>query len=294
MKSVWILHYNSEGNYECDRLLAAFKRSGTRVEIRRPRDFDIAVTDPTDRSILYLNQRVSLPDLVLSRTGAGSNYFTLALMRQFEKLQVPVINHSESILRVKDKLWTSQLLASAKIPTPKTMLVSFPVDPDTVEREIGYPCVVKLVSGSRGAGVYLCETQDFFVKLMELVESLKPKKSIIIQEYLDAGQGSDLRVWVIGDRVRAVMKRTAPPGDFRANVSNGGHGEPYELDHEIERMACDTARLMGLDIAGVDLLFDHKGFRVIEANSSPGFEGIDRFCHRDMAQEIVDYCLTRI
>jgi RimK family alpha-L-glutamate ligase len=289
VKSVWILHYNAKDNYECDNLIEAYRRAGIRAEARRPKDFTISANKSMEKSMLYLNERVELPELVLSRTGSGSNYFTLALMRQFENLRVPVINSSDSILKVKDKLWTSQLLTSAGIPTPKTMLVSFPVNADVVEREIGYPCVVKLVSGSGGNGVYLCENKKFFNELMELIESLKPKKTLIIQEYIDFGQGSDLRVWVIDGKTVAAMKRTAPEGDFRANITNGGSGEHFEITPEIDQIAKKTAKLMGLEIAGIDLLFDKKKFKVCEANSSPGFEGMDKFCHRNMARKIADY-----
>lgn len=292
MKSVWILHYNAKDNYECDRLLSAYRQQGISAAALRPKDFTISVNRSIDKSILYLDQRVDLPNLILSRTGSGSNYFTLALMRQFENLSVPVINSSDSILKVKDKLWTSQMLSTAGIPTPKTMLVSFPVNADVVEREIGYPCVVKLVSGSGGNGVYLCENKKFFNELMELIESLKPKKTLVIQEYVDFGQGSDLRVWVIGGQAVAAMKRTAPEGDFRANITNGGTGEPFEITKDIAQIAKKTAKLMGLDIAGIDLLFDKKGMKVCEANSSPGFEGMDQFCGRDMAHDIVKYTKT--
>jgi len=210
-------------------------------------------------------------------------------MRQIEKFGVPVINSSASIETVKDKLLTSQILAEANIPTPKTMLVNFPINIDVVEQEIGFPCVVKVLSGSKGKGVYLCENKKFFDSLMELIENLKSTKTMIIQEFVDQLPGSDLRVWVIDGKTVAAMKRTAPAGDFRANISHGGHGEPFEITPEIDRIARKTAELMGLKIAGIDLLFDKDGFKVCEANSSPGFEGIDQYCGTDMAEKIVEY-----
>jgi gamma-F420-2:alpha-L-glutamate ligase len=207
---------------------------------------------------------------------------------------VPVINDADSILKVKDKLMTSQILASNGVPIPKTMLVNFPVDPDVVQKEINYPCVVKVVSGSKGRGVYLCHKKREFKDLMELLENLKSKKSLIVQEYVDAEIGADLRVWVIGGKTRAAMKRTAPDGDFRANISSGGTGEDYVITPEIDEIAVKSTQLLGLQIAGVDLLFDRKGFKVCEVNSSPGFEGIDQYCDKDMAREIVDYCRRQI
>ena len=295
MKKVWILYYNNQDeSYENTRLVQAFADQNIEARVLRPKLFDIVVSRNSEKSILYEGKRVSLPDLVLTRTGAGSNYFTLAVMRQFEKFGVPVINDADSILKVKDKLMTSQILASNGVPIPKTMLVNFPVDPDVVQKEIGYPCVVKVVSGSKGRGVYLCHKKREFKDLMELLENLKSKKSLIVQEYVDAEVGADLRVWVIGGKTRAAMKRTAPDGDFRANISSGGTGEDYAITPEIDEIAVKSTQLLGLQIAGVDLLFDRKGFKVCEVNSSPGFEGIDQYCDKDMAREIVDYCRRQI
>lgn len=291
MKKVWILYYNNQDeSYENTRLVQAFADQNIEARVLRPKLFDIVVSRNSEKSILYEGKRVSLPDLVLTRTGAGSNYFTLAVMRQFEKFGVPVINDADGILKVKDKLMTSQILASNGIPIPKTMLVNFPVDTDVVQKEIGYPCVVKVVSGSKGRGVYLCHSKREFKDLMELLENLKSKKSLIVQEYVDAEVGADLRVWVIGGKTRAAMKRTAPDGDFRANISSGGTGEDYAITPEIDEIAVKSTQLLGLQIAGVDLLFDRKGFKVCEVNSAPGFEGIDQYCSKDMAREIVNYC----
>ena len=176
MKKVWILYYNNQDeSYENTRLVQAFADQNIEARVLRPKLFDIVVSRNSEKSILYEGKRVSLPDLVLTRTGAGSNYFTLAVMRQFEKFGVPVINDADGILKVKDKLMTSQILASNGIPIPKTMLVNFPVDTDVVQKEIGYPCVVKVVSGSKGRGVYLCHSKREFKDLMELLENLKIK-----------------------------------------------------------------------------------------------------------------------
>jgi gamma-F420-2:alpha-L-glutamate ligase len=293
-KKLWILHYSDSENFESDRLLAVAKENGLDAELLQPKYFDVIVSKGSVKSIRYNSQRVDMPNLVLSRTGSGTNYFTSALMRQIEKFNIPVINSSASVLGVKDKLLTSQMLAKAGLSIPKTMMVSFPVDSELVESEIGFPCVVKFISGSKGKGVYLCENRKFFDDLMELIDNLKSRKTLIIQEYMDAQVGTDLRVWVLGGKTIAAMKRTAPAGDFRANISHGGHGEPYEITEEIDYLARETAKTMGLDIAGVDLLFDRDGFKICEANSSPGFEGIDRYCGTDMAQRIIDYVKLKI
>lgn len=294
MKKIWILSYGNDESLESNKILTTARANGLDAELLQPKYFDIIVNKSTSRSIRYKSQRVDMPNLVLTRTGSATNYFTAALYRQIEKFGIPVINTADSILTVKDKLLTSQILAKSNLPTPKTMLMNFPVDTELVANEIGFPCVVKLVSGSKGKGIYLCQNKKFFDELMELVDNLKSRKSMIIQEYMDHAVGSDLRVWVIGGKTVVAMKRTAPQGDFRANISNGGTGEPFEITEEIDFLARETARVMGLDIAGVDLLFDHEGFRICEANSSPGFEGIDRYCGTDMAQRIIDYVKLKI
>jgi len=231
---------------------------------------------------------------VLSRTGAGTNYFTLTVMRQIEKFGIPVINDSDSISKVSDKLLTSQLLVRENLPIPKTILVNGDVDVELVEKEIGFPCVVKATSGSKGKTVHLCETKKDFTSLMALLSSIALKKVLIIQEFVDAAIGTDLRVWVIGGKTVVAMKRTAGNGDFRANISQGGSAETFEITEEIDYLARETARVLGLQIAGVDLLFDKDGYKICEANSSPGFLGMDKYCNQDMAQRIVDFIKLKI
>lgn len=298
MKSAWILHITSnaaENNWETKRLVEEFTREGFEVGVYQPKNFDIITSRKGGKSIRYNGEFVKLPDVVLVRTGAGTFYFTQALLRQLEGFDIPLINSFDSIVKSRDKMWSGQLLTQAKISVPRTMLVNFPVNIDIVEQEIGFPCVVKLVSGSQGRGVYKCQDRRFFQDLMELIENLKTKKSIMVQEYINDGdEAADLRVWVIGKKAVSAMRRFAPPGDFRANISNGGHGESAILTREIAEISERTARLFGLEIAGIDLLYDGKNYKVCEANSSPGFEGIDQYCNTDMAREIVQYLKNKI
>jgi len=295
MKKIWMLHHAGNINcYENLRLIECLTQAGYDPQIVEPKYFDIIVSRSTRRSIRYKGEQVEMPALVLSRTGSGTNYFTSALMRQIEKFNIPVVNDANSVDIVADKLLTSQLLTRNNIPIPKTMLVTGSVDIDLVEKEIGYPCVVKATTGSKGKTVYLCENKKYFKDLMDLLGSIALKKTLIIQEYVDFSPGTDLRVWVIGGKTVAAMKRTAPVGDFRANVSQGGTAEPFEITEEIDYIARETASTLGLQIAGIDLLFDDSGFLVCEANSSPGFEGMDNYCGLDMAQKITDFIKRKI
>jgi RimK family alpha-L-glutamate ligase len=174
------------------------------------------------------------------------------------------------------------------------MLVRMPIDDGLVKNNIGFPCVIKVVTGSYGEGVYLCEKQRDYKKLMEFIDNLGNKKTMIVQEYMGYRPGEDLRVLVVGGKVIGAMKRTAPEGDFRANITGGGTGEDYPLTEEIEYLARETARVLGLDIAGIDLLFDERGFRVCEANSNPGFSGFEKYCGVNIADLITEYVKFKI
>jgi len=292
--TVLILTKLDRNEYESERLVESFTAKGIDARMCHPDDFDIIVNKDIHSGIKYQGEDMLLPKLVLVRLGAGILPFQLAVVRHFEQAGVPCINGSLPIETVKDKLRSSQILSRAGIPIPNTMMVRLPIDDGLVENNIGFPCVVKVVTGSYGEGVYLCERKRDYKKLMEFIDNLGNKKTMIVQEYLGERVGEDLRVLVIGGKVIGAMRRTAPEGDFRANITNGGTGENYPLTEEIEYLARETAKALNLDIAGIDLLFDSRGFRVCEANSNPGFSGFERYCGVDVADLITEYVKFRI
>jgi len=291
--SVIILTKLDRNEYESTRLVESFAAKGIEARMCHPDDFDIIVDLDIHKGIKYKGEDLELPKLVRVRLGAGILPFQLAVVRHFEQAGIPCINGSLPIETVKDKLRSSQILSRSGIPIPNTMMVRLPIDDGLVETNIGFPCVVKVVTGSYGEGVYLCERKRDYKKLMEFVDNLGNKKTMIVQEYLGERPGEDLRVLVIGGKVIGAMRRTAPEGDFRANITNGGTGENFEVTEEIDYIARKTARSLNLDIAGVDLLFDKRGFRVCEANSNPGFIGFERFCGVDVADLITEYIKFR-
>lgn len=292
--SVIIITKQAETDYETSRLLESFASKNIAVRVCHPDDFDIVVDRDIRKGIKYKGEDVELPELVLVRLGAGILPFQVAVLRHFEQAGVIVVNGSAPIETAKNKMMTSQLLSRAGIPIPKTMMVRFPIQEKLIAENIGYPCVVKVVTGSYGAGVYLCEKKKDYKKLVEFIESLGNKKTLLVQEYLGDHPGEDLRVLVIGGKVVGAMKRTAPDGDFRANITNGGTGEGYEVTPEIDYIARETARTLGLTIAGIDLLFDKRGFRVCEANSNPGFSGFEKYCKVDVADLITEYIKYKV
>jgi len=292
--SVIIITKQTVDDYETMRLVDSLKQKSISFRVCHPDDFDIVVDKDISKGIKYQGEDIEIPKLVLVRLGAGILPFQIAVLRHFEQIGVPVINSSAAIETAKNKMQTSQILSRAGVPIPKTMMVRFPIQEKLIAENIGYPCVVKVVTGSYGAGVYLCEKKKDYKKLVEFIESLGNKKTLIVQEYLGDHPGEDLRVLVIGGKVIGAMKRTAPDGDFRANITNGGTGSSFEITEEIDYIARETANTLGLAIAGVDLLFDKRGFRVCEANSNPGFSGFEKYCGIDVADAITEYVKYKI
>lgn len=295
----WILYRDSATllrpeAYEIHRFVEVAKDEGIELAVYRPEQFDLTVTREDKKSILIDGESVELPDFLIPRMGAGTTYFALAIIRHLERLGVYCVNSSQSVETVKDKLYTHQILAENNLPVPKTMLVKFPVNVKLVENHIGFPVVVKTLSGSQGSGVFLSENSSSFQDLMQLIEATNKTANIILQEFVHDSKGRDLRVITIGGRVIAGMQRFALQGQFKANFSSGGKVEPFEITPEIEWLSTQTSNVLGLDVAGIDLLFDNHHFKVCEANSSPGFEGIESCCDINIAKEIFHFIRIRL
>ncbi|MNN04424.1 Ribosomal protein S6 modification protein [compost metagenome] len=280
--------------FEIRRLVDEAEKQGIDVRVLAPEQFELIVTRDDRKSVMVDGEVLPLPDFVLPRMGAGTNYFGLALIRHLERLGVRTFNSSQSIDTVKDKLYTQQILAESNLPVPKTMLIRSKVDVDLVERYLGFPVVVKTISGSQGSGVFLAETKLKFIDLIEMINAYKENATMILQEFVESSRGVDLRVLTIGGRAVAAMKRFSGNDSFKANYSRGGKVEPYEINPEIEWLALETARLLNLDIAGIDLLFDGDHYKICEANSSPGFEGLESCCNVNIAEEIYNFLRVRL
>lgn len=294
----WILYSKrqsqlTESDNGVNRLLQAAAAKDIQLEVFCPEQFELAVTRDDRNSILIDNNPVPLPDFIIPRLGANTSYFAFAIIRQLEYLGVYSCNSSQSIDIVKDKLRMHQILAQSNFPTPRTMLVKFPIDINVVKAEIGFPLIIKNITGTEGAGIYLCETEDRFIDLMELIYSNNEKANIILQEFIQTSFGKDLRVFVLGGRVIGCMKRFSTTS-FKANFSRGGSVEPFMLTPEIEWLAVETARLVDLDVSGIDLLFTKDGYMVCEANSSPGFKGLELVVGNNIAEQILDYIAVKV
>ena len=274
-------------SYETNRLIEEFQKQDIDIQLVDPTTVDIFVNKDNKKSILVNGEPSDLPQFVFPRTGSGTTYYIKAVIRHFERMGVPVINTSDAIDNVKDKLYTHQILAQSNLDIPKTMLLRYPIDINFVEKNIGFPVIVKKISGSYGRGVFLCEDKKQLRQLVTMAELTKKSYDIIIQEFIKDTWGKDLRVFVVNNKVVGCMMRQATDDDFRANISRGGEGFPYEVNEQIEWLSSESSKALDLDIAGVDLLFHNGGYKICEVNSNPGFEGMENYTNKNIAGEIV-------
>ena len=295
MHKGWILcKPKFQDSYETIRLVEEFKNHNIDVRIIDPNEIDIFVNKENRQSILVNGESLSLPKFIFPRTGSGTTYHIKAVIRHFERMGVVVINGSDAIDNVKDKLYSHQILAQCNLDIPKTLLLKHPIDIDFVQKHIGFPAIVKTISGSYGRGVFLAETKKQFRQLLTMAELTKPSYNIIIQEFIKDTWGKDLRVLVVNNKVVGCMMRQSQDDDFRANLTRGGQGFPYEVNDQIEWLSSESSKVLDLDIAGVDLLFSGEGYKICEVNSNPGFEGMETYTKKNIAEEIVQFIKMKI
>ncbi|HEY5651359.1 MAG TPA: 30S ribosomal protein S6--L-glutamate ligase [Acidimicrobiia bacterium] len=227
-------------------------------------------------------------DAVIPRIGASYTFYGTALVRQFEMMGVYSLNPSASITRSRDKLHSMQLLARARVGLPVTGFAHATQDiAGLLDVVGGTPVVIKLLEGTQGLGVVLAETKKAAESVIGAFRQLDA--NILVQEYIKESRGADIRAFVVGGKVVAAMKRTSAPGEFRSNLHRGGTAEPITLTAQERATAVKAARTMGLNVAGVDLLQATRGPVVLEVNSSPGLEGIEKSSQKDVAKSIIQY-----
>jgi gamma-F420-2:alpha-L-glutamate ligase len=295
----WILYRQRQSEitsdkYEMNRFLEAAEQRDISLKILCPEQFDLLVNRDDNKSVIVDNNYTKLPQFLLPRQGASTPYFSLAVIRHLERLGVNTFNSSQSIEIVKDKLYTQQILAANNFPVPRTMLARYPLNIQLIEETIGFPIVVKTISGSQGSGVFLCENPGHLEDLMQLIDTAKTQANFIIQEFIKTSKGHDLRVFIVGGRVIACMERISRDGNFKANFSRGGEVKTFTASKEVEWLATECGRVLNLDIAGIDLLFDGESFKICEANSSPGFKGIESCCDVSIPDVIFDFIKIRL
>ena len=245
----------------------------------------IASERPT---IHYKGDELTGFDAIIPRIGASITFYGTAVVRQFEMMNVYSVNESVAISRSRDKLRSLQLLSRKGIGLPVTGFAhSTKYTQDLISRVGGAPLVVKLLEGTQGIGVVLAETQKAAESVIEAFKGLK--EQILVQEFIHEAGAADIRCLVVGDKVVAAMKRQGAEGEFRSNLHRGGKATIIRLSPEERATAVRSARIMGLNVAGVDILQSHRGPIVMEVNSSPGLEGIETATGLDVADQIIQF-----
>ena len=274
--------------YSHKRLVSAAKERGHTVRIINPLHcyMNISASKP---AIHYRGgENITGVDAIIPRIGASVTFYGTAVLRQFEMMGVFPLNESIAITRARDKLRSLQLLSRKGMNMPVTGFAHSPLDTDDLITMVGgAPLVVKLLEGTQGIGVVLAETHQSADSVIKAFKGLKA--NILVQEFIKDAGGTDIRCFVVGDKVVAAIQRKAKEGEFRANLHQGGTASTIRITPEERSMAVRAAKIMGLNVAGVDLLRSKKGPMVLEVNSSPGLEGIEKATGKDIAGMIIEF-----
>ena len=273
--------------YSTRRLVEEGKERGHTMRVIDPLRcyMNIASHKP---EIHYKGQKLEHIDAVIPRIGASVTFYGTAVLRQFEMMDVFPANESVAISRSRDKLRSLQLLARKGIGLPVTGFAHSPDDvQDLIKTVGGAPLVIKLLEGTQGIGVVLAETQKAAESVIDAFLGLDA--NILIQEFIKEAGGADVRCFVVGDKVVAAMRRQAPEGEFRANIHRGATASVIKLTPEERSTALRAAKIMGLNVCGVDILRSNHGPVVLEVNSSPGLEGIESATQKNVAGLIIEF-----
>ena len=287
--NIFILSRN-KNLYSTSRLVEAGNKLGHNVRVV---DYMRCYMNITSRkpTIFYGGESLGKVDSVIPRIGASNTFYGTAVVKQFEMMDSYCVNTSDAIANSRDKLRSLQILAEAGINMPITGFASHTKDIEGVIESVGStPLIMKLLQGTQGQGIVLAETRKAAESVMSAFRQLDA--DIMVQEFIKESGGTDIRAFVVGDEVVASMKRIAPEGEFRSNVHRGGTMEKVQLTSEEENMAVNASRILGLSIAGVDLMRSNRGPLILEVNSSPGLQGIESCSEVDVAEKIILHIQT--
>ncbi len=273
--------------YSTKRLVEAAKKRKHDVEVVDPLKCDIVI-EKRRPNIYYKGGYIEDVDAIIPRIGASVTFYGTAVVRQFEMMGAFTTTDSEALVRSRDKLRSLQVLSRAKIGLPKTVFTNYSRDVEGVIKQVGgTPLVIKLLEGTQGIGVVLAETRNAAESVIEAFNGLQAR--VIVQEFIKEAKGADIRAFVVDGHVVGAMKRQGKEGEFRSNLHRGGNADVVELSDEEEIAAVKATKAMGLGIAGVDMLQSSRGPLILEVNSSPGLEGIEKATEKDIAKTIIRY-----
>ncbi|MGW8315824.1 MAG: 30S ribosomal protein S6--L-glutamate ligase [Bacteroidales bacterium] len=277
----------NEKLYSTSRLMEAIGEHGHEGMVIDHLKCDILMDDKGP-SIVYRGEMLQDIDAVIPRIGASVTFYGTAVVRQFEMMNVFSAIDSLAITRSRDKLRSLQILSRSGVGMPKTAFTNFSKQDNQVLKHIGEaPVVIKLLEGTQGLGVVLAETNKAARSVVEAFDSLKTR--VILQEYIKEAGGADIRVFIVNGQIVGAMKRQGKEGEFRSNLHRGGAATVIKLSRTEKATALKAAKAMGLAIAGVDMLQSARGPMVLEVNSSPGLEGIEKSTGVDIAGKIIEY-----
>ncbi|MEQ9405982.1 MAG: 30S ribosomal protein S6--L-glutamate ligase [Cyclobacteriaceae bacterium] len=273
--------------YSTRRLVEAIEAKGHTSCVIDHLKCDI-IMDDAGPYIFYLGKKLTDIDAIIPRIGASVTFYGTAVVRQFEMMKVFSAVDSLAITRSRDKLRSLQILSRSGVRLPKTAFTNFSKEENKVLKHIGRaPVVIKLLEGTQGLGVVLAETDKAATSVVEAFESLKTR--VILQEFIEEAGGADIRAFIVNGEVVGAMKRQGKEGEFRSNLHRGGNANVIKLSRDEKTTALNAAKSMGLAIAGVDMLQSKRGPLVLEVNSSPGLEGIEKATGVDIANKIVEF-----
>ncbi|NMM48854.1 30S ribosomal protein S6--L-glutamate ligase [Marinigracilibium pacificum] len=276
--------------YSTKRLVEAAEARGHNARVVDHTKCNILI-EKKNPQIYYNGEELKDVDAIIPRIGASVTFYGTAVVRQFEMMNVFTTVDSQSLVRSRDKLRSFQVLSRAGLGLPKTIFTNYSRDVDTIIDQIGgAPLIIKLLEGTQGLGVVLAETKKAASSVLEAFNGLKAR--VIVQEFISEAKGADIRAFVVDGRVVGAMKRQGKKGEFRSNLHRGGTAEVIELTREEEIAAVRAAKALKLGVAGVDMLQSSRGPLIIEVNSSPGLEGIEKATGIDVAGQIVKFIET--
>lgn len=273
--------------YSTRRLVEAAEKRKHNVQVIDHLKCDLVI-EKRNPNIFYKGKYIEDADAIIPRIGASVTFYGTAVVRQFEMMGAFSTIDSEALVRSRDKLRSLQVLTRARIGLPKTVFTNYSRDVEGVIEHVGgTPLVIKLLEGTQGLGVVLAETKNAAKSVIEAFNGLQAR--VIVQEFIKEAGGADIRVFVVDGHVVGAMKRQGKEGEFRSNLHQGGSAEVIELSDEEEIAAIKAAKAMRLGVAGVDMLQSSRGPLILEVNSSPGLEGIEKATGKDIARKIIQY-----
>lgn len=275
-------------NYSTSRLVEAAQSRSHEIQVIDPLKCHMNITSHRPKIFYKDNQELTGFEAIIPRIGASLTYYGSAVLRQFEMMGVYSVNESVAVGRSRDKLRSLQILARKGIGLPVTTFANAPeATGHILEMVGGAPVIIKLIEGTQGLGVVLAETSKAAESVIQAFQGLKA--NILVQEFIKESEGCDIRCFVVGKKVVAAMMRKGAEGEFRSNVHRGGSVIPVKITPEERSTAIRAAQAMGLNVAGVDILRSNHGPVVMEVNSSPGLEGIEKATQKDIAGQIIEF-----